>query len=164
MNGKTAIATLCAVSLMTLMTAGAYAADKACVELKTTGESEREFVENGQKVTRLVAIDKAVPGDQIVWTITATNVCKTPTDNVVIANPVPEHMTYVANSAMGTGAEITYSLDGKEFKSPAELQMRAADGTTRAVRTDEYRAIRWTYKNAFAPGATAFVRYRAVVK
>jgi uncharacterized repeat protein (TIGR01451 family) len=159
MNGKTTIAAL----LMTLMTAGAYAADKSCVELKTTGETEREVVEQGQKVKRLVPVDKIVPGDEVVWTITATNVCKTPTENVVIANPVPEHMTYVANSALGTGTDIVYSLDGKQFKSAAELQVRAADGTTRAARPDEYRAIRWTYKNAFAPGATAFVRYRAVL-
>ena len=34
MNGKMTIAAL----WMTLMTAGAYAADKACVELQTTGE------------------------------------------------------------------------------------------------------------------------------
>jgi uncharacterized repeat protein (TIGR01451 family) len=164
MNGKTTITTLCAALWMTLLSAGAHAADKACVELKTTGETESEVVENGQKVKRLVPAAKAVPGDQIVWTITATNVCKTPTDNVVIANPVPEHMTYVANSAMGTGTDIAYSIDGKEFKSAAELQVRAADGTARAARADEYRAIRWTYKATFAPGATAFVRYRAVVK
>ena len=162
MNGKTTITTLCAALWMTV-TASAHAADKTCVELKTTGETESEVVENGQKVKRLVPVAKAVPGDQIVWTITATNVCKTPTDNVVIANPVPEHMTYVANSAMGTGTDIVYSLDGKEFKSAAELQVRAADGTTRAARPDEYRAIRWTYKSSFAPGATAFVRYRAVL-
>jgi uncharacterized repeat protein (TIGR01451 family) len=149
---------------MTLMTAGAYAADKACVELETSGETESEVIENGQKVKRLLPVGKALPGDQIVWTITATNVCNTPTDDVVIANPVPEHMTYVASSAMGTGTDIAYSLDGKEFKSAAELQVRAADGTTRAARADEYRVIRWSYKTAFAPGATAFVRYRAVVK
>jgi len=160
MNGKTTIAAL----VLTLISAGAYAADKACVELKTSGETESEVVENGQKVKRLVPVGKAVPGDQIVWTVTATNLCKTPTDNVVVANPVPEHMTYVANSAMGTGTDIAYSLDGKEFKSAAELQVRAADGTTRAARPDEYRVIRWTYKAAFAPGATAFVRYRAVVQ
>jgi uncharacterized repeat protein (TIGR01451 family) len=160
MNGKTTIAAV----LMTLMTAGAYAADKACVELKTSGETESEVVENGQKVKRLVPVGKAVPGEQIVWTITATNICKTPTDNIVIANPVPEHMTYVAGSALGTGSDIAYSVDGNEFKSAAELQVRAADGTTRAARADEYRVIRWTYKTAFAPGATAFVRYRAVLK
>ena len=160
MNGKKAIAAL----LLTLLTASAYAADKGCVELKTSGESEREVVEQGQKVKRLVPVGKVVPGDEIVWTITATNVCKEPTADVVIANPVPEHMTYVANSALGTGTDIAYSLDGKEFKNAAELQVRGADGTTRAARADEFRAIRWTYKSAFAPGATAFVRYRAVVK
>jgi uncharacterized repeat protein (TIGR01451 family) len=160
MNGKTVIAAL----WMTLMTAGAYAADKACIELKTSAETEQEVVEQGQKVKRLAPAGKVVPGNEVVWTITAVNVCKTPTENVVVANPVPEHMTYVANSAMGTGTDIAYSLDGKEFKNAAELQVRAADGTTRAARADEYRAIRWTYKTAFAPGATAFVRYRALVK
>lgn len=160
MNGKKAIV---AAMLLTL-TASAYAAEKACVELKTSAETEREVVEQGQKVKRLVPVARVVPGDEIVWTITATNICTQATDNVAIANPVPEHMTYVAGSAMGTGADIAYSLDGKDFKSSSELQVRGADGTTRAARADEYRAIRWNYKNAFAPGATAFVRYRAVVK
>ena len=86
-------------------------------------------MEQGQKVKRLVPAGKVVPGNEVVWTITAVNVCKTPTDNVVVANPVPEQMTYVANSAMGTGTDIAYSLDGKEFKNAAELQVRAADGT-----------------------------------
>jgi len=160
MNGKKTIAAAC----LMLLTAGAYAADKACIELKTSAEAEQEVVEQGQKVKRLMPLGKVVPGSEVVWTITAVNVCKEPAANVVVANPVPEHMTYVANSAMGTGTDIVYSLDGKEFKNAAELQVRAADGTTRAARADEYRAIRWTYKNAFAPGATAFVRYRAVVK
>jgi uncharacterized repeat protein (TIGR01451 family) len=160
MNAKKAI--VAAVLLM--MTAGAYAADKACVELKTSAETEREVVEQGQKVKRLAPAGKVVPGDEVIWTITATNVCKTPTDNVTIANPVPEHMTYVAGSAMGTGTDVAYSLDGKEFKGAPDLMVRAADGTTRAAHADEYRAIRWTYKSAFAPGATAFVRYRALVK
>jgi uncharacterized repeat protein (TIGR01451 family) len=160
MNGKKTIAAVC----MTLLTAGAYAADKACIELKTTAETEQEVVEQGQKVKRLMPAGKVVPGNQVVWTITAVNVCKEPAGNVVVANPVPEHMTYVANSAMGTGTDIVYSLDGKQFKSAAELQVRSDEGATRVARADEYRAIRWTYKDAFAPGATAFVRYRAVVK
>ncbi|HEY7642506.1 MAG TPA: hypothetical protein VH814_22425 [Steroidobacteraceae bacterium] len=159
MNGKK---TVVAALLLTL-TAGAYAADKACVELKTSAETEREVVEQGQKVKRLMPAGKVLPGDEVVWTITATNVCKTPTDNVAIANPVPEHMTYVSGSAIGSGADVAYSLDGKEFKDAGDLAIRAADGTSRAARADEYRAIRWTYKSAFAPGATAFVRYRALV-
>jgi uncharacterized repeat protein (TIGR01451 family) len=141
------------------------AQDKGCIELKTTAEVEQEYVnEQGQKAKRLAPAGKVTPGDEVSWTITAKNICDKPAENIVVANPVPEHMTYVANSAMGVGTTITYSLDNKEFKDAAALTVRAADGSTRAARADEYRAIRWTYSAAFAPGATAFVRYRAVVK
>ena len=160
MNGKKAFV---AVMLLTL-TAGAYAADKACVELKTSAATEQEVIEQGKKVKRLAQAGKVLPGDEVIWTITATNVCKTPTDNVAIANPVPEHMSYVAGSAMGTGTDVAYSVDGKDFKDATNLTVRSDDGATRAARADEYRAIRWTYKNSFAPGATAYVRYRAIVK
>jgi uncharacterized repeat protein (TIGR01451 family) len=151
-------------ALVLTMATSAFAADKACVELKTTAETEQEVIEQGQKVKRLMPAGKVVPGNEIVWTITAKNSCDKATDHVVIGNPVPEHMSYVAGSAMGTGTNIAYSLDGKEFKSGAELRVRDADGTLRAARAEEYRAIRWSYEAAFAPGAVAFVRYRAIVK
>jgi uncharacterized repeat protein (TIGR01451 family) len=128
----------------------AHAAEPGCVELKTVAESEQEYTNDaGQKAKRLVPASKVVPGDEIVWTITAKNVCDKAADNIVIANPLPEQMSYVANSAMGVGADITYS---------------DATGIRRTASPDEYRAVRWTYKSAFAPGATTFVRYRAIVK
>ena len=142
----------------------AYAADKACVELKTSAEAELRSSSRGRRSSGSRPPAKSCRATRSSGRSPRTTSAKRPTDNVVIANPVPEHMTYVAGSAMGTGTDIAYSLDGKEFKRAAELQVRAADGTTRAARADEYRAIRWTYKNAFAPGATAFVRYRALVK
>jgi hypothetical protein len=73
-------------------------------------------------------------------------------------------MTYVANSAMGVGATITYSIDGNEFKAADSLIVREADGAVRPARADEYRVIRWAYSADFAPNSTAFVRYRATVK
>ena len=143
----------------------AHAADKGCIELKTVAESEQEYTNDaGQKAKRLVPASKVVPGDEIVWTITAKNVCDKAADNIVIANPLPAEMNYVANSAMGVGADITYSVDGKEFNAPAAIVVHDANGVRRTASADEYRAVRWTYKNAFAPGATTFVRYRALVK
>jgi uncharacterized repeat protein (TIGR01451 family) len=141
------------------------AQEKGCIELKTTAETEQEYVdEKGQKAKRLVPAGKVTPGDEVVWTITARNVCDKPAENVVVANPIPEHMSYAASSAMGVGTKITYSLDNRGFKDAAALTVREADGSTRAARADEYRAIKWTYAAPFAPGATAFVRYRATVK
>lgn len=150
---------------LALCATAAFAQDKGCVELKTTAESEQEYVnEQGQKARRLVPAAKVAPGDEVVWTITAKNICDKLADNIVIANPIPEHMTYVASSAIGVGAAIAYSLDGKDFKDAAELTVRDANGATRAASAADYRAIRWTYSAPFQPGATAFVRYRAVVK
>jgi uncharacterized repeat protein (TIGR01451 family) len=155
---------LAAASLLALANVS-QAADKGCIELKTVAESEQEYTNDaGQKAKRLVPASKVVPGDEVVWTITAKNVCDKPADNIVIANPLPGEMRYVANSAMGVGADITYSVDGKEFSAPAAIVVHDANGVRRTASPDEYRAVRWTYKNAFAPGATAFVRYRALVK
>ena len=155
-----------ALAMLMLASAGAvHAQQKGCIELKSSAEVEEQYTnDQGQKATRLIPATKVVPGNEVVWTITAKNVCDKPTDNVVIANPVPEHMTYVADSAMGTGTEITFSLDGQDFKPAAALTTRNADGSSRPARPDEYRAVRWIYKASFAPGATAFVRYRATVK
>ncbi|HEY6641803.1 hypothetical protein [Povalibacter sp.] len=139
-------------------------AQENCIELTTTAESEQSYInEQGAQATRLVPIARALPGDEVVWTVTAKNRCSKPADNIVIANPVPEHMTLVANTAMGVGTEITYSVDGREFKASSALSVRDVNGATRGVRPEEIRHIRWSYRTAFTPGATAFVRYRAIV-
>jgi uncharacterized repeat protein (TIGR01451 family) len=156
---------LSAIALIAIVSNVAMAAEKSgCVELKSEAQTEQAYTdERGQKATRFVPAGKVVPGDQIIWTITARNVCDKPTDNVVVANPVPEHMTYVAESASGVGAEIGYSLEGHDFKKAAELTVRDVSGATRAARPAEYRYIRWVFKAPFDKGAVAFVRYRATV-
>src|SRR5215831_19006180 len=94
----------------------AFAQSKACIELKTTGEVEKEVVDaNGEKTRQLVPAGKVIPGTEVVWTVTATNTCKVPSDHVVMSNPVPEHMTLVANSGFGPGSDVSYSVDGKTF-------------------------------------------------
>jgi uncharacterized repeat protein (TIGR01451 family) len=151
--------------LLLAAASSALAQERGCVELKTVAEVEQEYLnDQGQKATRLVPAEKVVPGNEVLWTITARNVCDKPVADVVIANPVPEHMTFVAGSAVGVGTDIQYSLDGKAFAPPASLTVREADGKSRTARPNEYRAVRWTYKAAFAAGTTAFVRYRALVK
>jgi uncharacterized repeat protein (TIGR01451 family) len=153
-----------ALALVFALSTPAFAQEKNCIQLTTTGEVEESYVNaQGQKATRLVPPAKVVPGSEIVWTLTAKNVCAKAADGIVINNNVPEHMTFVASSAMGTGTTITYSLDGKTFKAANELTV-TENGASRAARPDEFRAVRWTYTAAFAPNSTAFVRYRAKVE
>jgi uncharacterized repeat protein (TIGR01451 family) len=143
----------------------AFAQDKACVALKTEAQVEQDYVDaQGKPAKRLVAPGKVVPGNEIVWVITATNTCAKPADKVVIENAVPEHMTYVADTATGSGTTITYSLNGRDFVKQSELVVREADGKSRPARSDEIKAIRWLVNVAIASNATAAVRYRARVQ
>jgi uncharacterized repeat protein (TIGR01451 family) len=145
--------------------ATATEARNGCIALQTVAETEQDYTdERGQKATRLVPAAKVVPGVQVVWTVTASNVCDKPADKVFIDNPVPQHMRYVPDSALGAGAQIVFSLDGRRFAAPGELMVRDADGRDRAARSDEYTHIRWSFSNPIGPGQVAMARFRATLK
>jgi uncharacterized repeat protein (TIGR01451 family) len=167
MKNGTLIKSVPALALLLLAAGSAAAADgrKGCIALQTVAETEQDYTDaNGQKATRLVPAAKVVPGTQVVWTVTASNVCDKPADKVFIDNPVPQHMSYVPDSALGAGADIAFSLDGRSFAAPGELQVRVADGSSRAARSDEYTHIRWSFRNAIGPGQVAVARFRATLK
>jgi uncharacterized repeat protein (TIGR01451 family) len=136
---------------------------KGCIELKTIAEVEKETVnDRGEKSMTLVPAGKVVPGTVVVWSVTAKNVCKQASDKVTINNAVPQHMTLVPNSVVGPGSDISYSLDGKTFASADKLSVQE-NGATRPARADEYKHIRWEFKNSLLPGASALARFRAVL-
>ena len=141
----------------------AYAQTPGCIVLKSIAEVEQVTVNaKGEKSTKLVPAAKVVPGTEVTWTVTANNTCKQPSERVTINNAVPEHMAYVANSAVGPGAEVTYSLDGKSFGTADQLTVQEG-GATRKARADEYKNIRWVFKDSLQPGAQGFARFRAVL-
>ena len=141
----------------------AFAQSPGCITLKSVAEVEQEVVDaKGQKSVKLVPATTVVPGTVVTWTVTADNVCNKPSEQVTINNAVPEHMTYVANSATGQGSDITFSVDGKSFGSADQITV-SENGTPRKARADEYKHIRWIFKNALAPGAQAVARFRAVL-
>ncbi|MDW8259474.1 MAG: hypothetical protein RML32_08520 [Gammaproteobacteria bacterium] len=136
-----------------------------CIELKSIAQIEESYTDaQGKPAVRRVPAARVVPGTEVIWTMIATNVCRQRAENVSIDNPVPEHMSYVADSAAGTGAEVTYSLDGVHYAAAAALQVRDADGALRPARADEYKAIRWTFRNPIGPGQLATASFRATVR
>ncbi|MEO8062757.1 MAG: hypothetical protein ABI821_08405 [Pseudomonadota bacterium] len=142
----------------------AFAQTQTCVPvLKSVAEVEKEVVDaKGVKSTKLMPLATATPGTLVIYTTTASNGCKQPIDNIEISNFVPEHMTYVASSAMATGAEVTYSLDGKTFGTADQLTV-LENGVSRKARADEYKFFRWAFKGSLAPGAQAAASFRAVL-
>jgi uncharacterized repeat protein (TIGR01451 family) len=141
----------------------ALAQGEGCIVLKSIAEVEQVTVNaKGEKSTKLVPLAKVVPGVEVTWTISANNICKLPSEKVSINDAVPEHMTYVANSAFGPGSDVEFSVDGKTFAAADQLTV-VENGATRKARPDEYKHIRWNFKNSFAPGAQGFGRYRAIL-
>jgi uncharacterized repeat protein (TIGR01451 family) len=141
----------------------AFAQTQSCVVVKSVAEVEKEVVgADGVKSMKLLPLSTATPGTQVVYTTTASNVCKQPVDNIEISNFVPEHMTYVPSSAMATGAEVRYSLDGKTFATADQLTV-LENGVSRKARADEYKHFRWAFKGSLAPGAQAAASFRAVL-
>lgn len=159
-NRKIIVAT---ALLACLLSSRALAQAAGCIALKSVAEVEQVVTnDKGEKTTKLVAADKVVPGVEVIWTVTANNICKAPSDKVTINNAVPAHMTYVANSATGPGADISYSLDGKNFGIADQLSVQE-NGAARKARSDEYKHIRWAFKSPLQPGATASASFRAVL-
>jgi hypothetical protein len=156
-------AAVAAVSVSLQALAQAPAPAQGCIVLKSVAETEQVTVNaKGEKSTKLVPAVTTVPGVEVIWTVTANNICKLPSDGVSINQAVPEHMTYLADSAIGPGADILFSVDGKTFAAADALTV-VENGAPRKARSDEYRHIRWTFKNSIAPGAQGFGRFRAVL-
>jgi uncharacterized repeat protein (TIGR01451 family) len=142
------------------------AADPGCIVVQNVAEIEQTTTDaNGVKSVKLVPAVKVVPGDTVIYTVKFHNVCTKPADNVSIDNPVPEHMAYVAGSAVGPNTEVTFSTDGGyHFANAEALRKKDSDGTERAARASEYTNIRWAMRHSLAAGAEGFARFRAVLE
>jgi uncharacterized repeat protein (TIGR01451 family) len=116
-------------------------------------------------ITNLAPADRLVSGDWVIYTLEVRNTASTAVHTPTVTYPVPQHMSYVAESAVGPGTEISYSVDGgRSFDAPENLKVRDPDGQARPASAADYTHIRWELKNALKGNSVAFVRFRARVK
>ena len=121
--------------------------------------------ENGETKTELVELDTAVPGDEVVYTVTFTNIGNEPAENIRITNPIPQQMRYVTGTAFGPGSYVEYSVDGGETWGEAQsLLIRDESGSERPAAADDFTHIRWALNAPLAAGERSFARFRAVVR
>ena len=108
---------------------------------------------------RLVAADRAAPGELIEYRATYTNRGTTPVRDLAATLPVPVGMVYVPGTLVPT---VAFASTGKEFAAiPLKRKMRLADG--REVETDvpfpDYRSLQWRHIE-LAPGQSMAVTAR----
>lgn len=141
------------------------AQERGSILLQNVAEKEELFIDNsGVERARLVPVATALPGDEITYTITFTNVGAEPVERVVITNPVPKYMSYVDRSAVGAGSTITFSVDGGvSYASPQELFVADGEGNQRPAQAEDYTHIRWQLLNNAEPGSKGFARFSAVL-
>ncbi len=147
------------------LTHSAFAATGA-VEVKSVAEVDKViFNKDGTKVTKRIPAQKVGPDGEVIYTTTFKNISDKSVGNIVINNPVPEHMRYSIGSAAGANTDITFSTDGgKTYSTEDKLSVTTKEGKVRAPTAEEYTNIRWNYKGELAPTQTGTLTFKSVVK
>jgi uncharacterized repeat protein (TIGR01451 family) len=121
--------------------------------------------EEARDRTTLAPVNRVVPGDSVIYTLEIRNRSQADVVAPVVTRPVPAHMMYVADSATGPGADVTYSVDGGvTFDRPENLRNSGADRHARRANASDYTHIRWNLRITLKPKSVAYARFRAVVK
>lgn len=133
-----------------------------------TSKSLKEIVvvdKSGKKVKKLVDTKKVLPGDIVVYENRVDNGKNEPVKNMVLNNPIPKEMAYLAGSAKcEKPCTILYSVDnGKVFDVPEKLKVKTADGV-HVARADEYTNVRWILNQPLASHKNVMVSYKAKLR
>lgn len=159
---------LTTLSLLLLIALPVSAAEKKGIELKSTAEVDI-IVKNDKGVNEVIRVEAAnanvAPGDTVIFSTHYSYQGEKPATDVVINNPLPEHMLYLDGTAEGRGTRIEFSADqGKTFAAANKVKIRDAEGKERPASAADYTHIRWTIEGALAPGAKGSVSFKAKVK
>src|SRR5579859_7736758 len=133
MNKHVFFGNLCAAAVaLSLATFAAGQVPGGPLAIRSIAEVESRSLVAGRAVVKLIPADRVVPGDRVIYTLEVRNTGATTLDAPVVTHPVPEHMRYVADSAVGPGAEVSYSVDGgHSFGRPEDLKVLGVDGRPR---------------------------------
>lgn len=156
------------LSLLLLVALPAGAAEKKGIELKSTAEVDIT-VKNDKGMNEVIRIEAAsanvAPGDTVIFSTHYAYQGEKPATDVVINNPLPEHMLYLDGTAEGKGTRIEFSADkGKTFAPANKLMLKDDQGRERPATAAEYTHIRWTIEGALQSGAKGSVSFKAKVK
>ena len=135
----------------------------ADIRLKAAAEVEVPVVnDKGETEMQRMPATKVIPGTEVIYTITVSNLGDESADNVVVTDPIPENTTYVARSAFGAGTKITYSVDGgNSYDLADKLKVNDAAGNLRAAIASDYTHIRWELNFTLKPKGVAPVWFKA---
>ena len=163
-RGALAVIRCSTVQLVALLASllAAQGASAQALQVTTTAELEQVQRTIGRPSVRLLPADHVVPGDSLIYTLKVRNVGSEPVAVAQFVAPIPLHTSYVADSAVGPGADMLYSVDaGESFDKPQNLRVPGEGGALRAATAADYTHIRWTLRHPLKPKSVAYARFRA---
>ena len=135
------------------------------ITVKIIAEVETRVSVNGREVTKLAPAERLTPGDEVIYTLEIRNSGNAPVRTLAVPCAIPNHMRYVADSAVGPGADVSYSVDGgRTFAWPDDLTVEGPQGVPRPATAADYTQILWRLKHGLKGHAVAYAHFRAIVK
>ncbi len=146
-----------------VMMLSSLAAHAAGIQLTNTVFKEVENkLPSGKQEVKLVPAGVVTPGDKVLFVMGYKNSGEKPASNVIITNPVPGAVQYLAAK---DGGEPMVSVDsGKTFGALSTLTINNPDGSVRNPRTSDVTHVRWAIARAINPGETGQVSFRGQLK
>lgn len=132
------------------------------VSIDITALKEVVEIVNGEPVTRRVPATEVVPGDIVVYTLTAINSGDEPAQNLQIEDPIPQGVSYLPGSATQKD-DLSFSIDGGNTFQNANSLDSSETGPRKSTLEKNYTHIRWLIPE-LAAGNTHEFEFRVKVK
>jgi len=127
-------------------------------------QEQTKITASGEKVKEWVKASKVVPGTVIRYVNSLENSGDKAATKLIVNNPVPENMEYVANSTSCAGAcLVSYSVDGGEHYAQAEALYVGVGQERHLAKASEYTNIRWVL-DSLDTSSQSSVEYKARLK
>jgi uncharacterized repeat protein (TIGR01451 family) len=156
------------LSTLALVVGGTAYADAPAGSMKLQTVVQQIHVttdKDGKSHSEVVPAGHVLPGVEVIYTINYEYLGTQPATDVVVTDPIPAQVTYVAGSVQGADTVASFSVDGgKTWGSPASLTVKNADGSTRSAQPADYTTIRWVIQGSLKLGDKGSVSFHAVVK
>jgi uncharacterized repeat protein (TIGR01451 family) len=115
---------------------------------------------DGKVTTALKPAARVTPGDQVVYVLTYHNGGVSPTDGVVINNPLAKDLIYAGPA---DAKPPLVSIDGHSFGPLASLTKTGAAGAVPATAAD-VTTLRWALAQPVPAGGEVQMSFRARLK
>ncbi|RYD87030.1 MAG: hypothetical protein EOP61_36370, partial [Sphingomonadales bacterium] len=111
----------------------------------------------GEAHVSLVEATAVAPGDIVVIRIAYHNASDAPVGDIVISNPVPQHLRFMS---VRDGAAMVSVDGGKTYGALVDLKVKDGAELRPAVAADVTH-VRWTFREPLPAGAQGSVAFAA---